>query len=74
MTERDILIAAVSALAGGIVFLFMYIISLHKSYVKDQKETIETVTKEVSRSATALEHNTRAFDKVIQHIEKATKR
>lgn len=74
MTERDILIAGIVALWAGIAALVIYIKSLHEKHSKDQKETIESVTKEVSKSTTALEHNTRAFDMVIKHIEKSTKR
>lgn len=74
MTERDILITGIVALWGVMAALVIYIKVLHEKHSKDQKETIESVTKEISKSTIALEHNTRAFDQVIKHIERSVKR
>ena len=74
MTERDILIAGIVALWSSLVAAALYIKHLHDRHGKDQKETIKTITEEMTRGRTAVENNTKVVDKLFDHFQKTIKK
>lgn len=77
---NEVLYIAVVALSGAIVSMAVYIIRLHKKMTKEQKEWHEELKgiheKTINEGAlnrTAIENNTKVFDRVMDYITKATK-
>lgn len=64
------LLAAIAALTATVVVLFKLLIGV----MKESRVQSEAMTKELTKNSLVIENNTRVFDKVMELVNKATKK
>lgn len=68
------LVSAIVTLWASLVALLIYIRHLHNKHGNNQQGNIKIMVEEQVKSRQVIENNNRLYDKVFDHLTKATKK